>query len=214
MNRFLPPLIFFLTAASAPGLEWVTTHQAVQAAPLRNTAETQFEFTNRTGQAVAITRVDPSCDCLDAEPSVKVVAPGASGHIRVRFTVAGLSGVYHRSITVYSDDAKIPVTLTVALEVPEIASLQPRSLEWTLHGPAETKSVEIGIATDLNLVLGTVTSTNPLFVLQLETIEAGRHYRLLVTPRDTASAVSAAFRIQATASTGQSLIFSAYGNVR
>ena len=214
MNRLLLPFLFLLAAVRLPALEWTTTHQTVQATPLRSTAETQFEFTNRTDRPVTITRVDTSCDCLDAEPDSKVIAPGATGHIRARFTVAGLNGTYHRTITVTSDDAQTPVALTVDLQVPEVASLTPRSLEWALNRPAEAKTVEIQIAAGLDLTLGPVKATSDDFVLQLETIEAGRLYRLHATPRETSQAVSAAFRIHATAGTGQSLIFSAYGNVR
>lgn len=215
MKRLLVTFTFTLTlAAAAPALEWQTTHQAVQASPLQSTAETTFGFANRSDRPVTILAVDSSCDCLDAEPSEKIIAPGATGHIRARFTVTDRSGVYQRTISVTTDESPVPVALTAELNVPEIASLTPRSLEWPRRGPAETKTVEIRIADGVTLTLGEVRPTSDAFTARLETVQAGRHYRLHLTPRSTAEAVSAAFRIHATAATGQALIFSAYGNVR
>ncbi|HEY8995265.1 MAG TPA: DUF1573 domain-containing protein, partial [Lacunisphaera sp.] len=201
-------------AISAPALDWKTTQQIVKAAPLQSTAETAYEFTNRGDKAVTILSVDTSCDCLDAEPSVKVIAPGDTGRIRVRFTIADRSGVFQRLIVVTTDDAKEPAVLTAELNIPEIATLSPRSLEWPLHGPVDPKVVEITIAEGLDLTLGEVRPTSEAFTARLETLEAGRRYRLHLTPRSTAEAVNTAVRIHATTPTGRALIFSAYGNVR
>jgi hypothetical protein len=213
MKRLLC-LALALTAVTAPALDWTNTHQSVQASPLQSTAETTFAFTNRGNQPVTILSVNTSCDCLDAEPSAKVIAPGASGHIRARFTVSDRSGMYQRTISVTTDDAKVPVALTAELNIPEIATLTPRSLEWPLRGPADAKTVEITITDRVSLTLGDVRSTSDAFTARLETVEAGRRYRLHLTPASTTQPVSAAFRIHATAATGQALIFSAYGNVR
>jgi hypothetical protein len=202
-------------AVVSPALEWKTTHQSVQAVPLQSTAEAVFDFVNRSDKPVTITAINTSCDCLDAEPSAKVVAPGAPGNIRARFTVGDRSGLIRRTITVTTDESEIPTALTAELTIPEIATLTPRSLEWGLRGPADTKVVEITIANNtMNLTLGDVRPTSDAFSARLETIETGRRYRLHLTPASTTQPVSAAFRVHATAATGQALIFSAYGNVR
>jgi len=215
MNYFLRLLMLqLLCAVGASALEWRETHQVLKAAPLQSTAAISFAYTNRGDRPVSITRVDTSCDCLDAEPSVTVVAPGETGKINARFTVAGLSGVFHRTITVTSDDVPQPVALTVQLEVPEVATLTPRSLEWKLAGSSETKVVEITLADGLELTLGEVRPTHAVFTTRLETVAPGRHYRLLVTPTDTSQAISAALRIHAATATGRAIIFSAYGNIR
>lgn len=214
MKPLFLSLALAFTAITAPALEWRTTHQSVKAAPLQSTAETAFEFTNRGDKPVTIMSVDSSCDCLDAEPSEKVIAPGATGRIRARFTVADRAGVFQRTIIVTTDDAKEPVALTAELDVPEVATLTPRSLEWPLRGPADPKIVEITIANGLDLTLGDIRPTSDAFTARLEILEAGRRYRLHLTPRSTAETASAAIRIHATSATGRALIFSAYGNVR
>jgi hypothetical protein len=117
-------------------------------------------------------------------------------------------------IIVTSDDAKEPAALTAELDVPEIAILTPRSVEWALHGPAGPKVVEITIADGLALTLGDVRTTSDVFTARLETLEAGRRYRLHLTPRSTDVAVSTAVRIHAATPAGRAIIFSAYGNVR
>jgi hypothetical protein len=217
MHRLLPTLALTFTLAcaiTAPALEWKTTHQSVKAAPLQSTAETSFEFTNRGGKPVTIVSVDTSCDCLDAEPSEKVIAPGATGRIRARFTVSDRSGVFQRVIIVTTDDTKEPAALTAELNVPEIATLTPRSLEWPLQGAASAKVVEIAIAEELVLTLGEVRPTSDAFTARLETVEAGRRYRMHLTPRSTAEAASTAVRIHGNTDTGKAIILSAYGNVR
>jgi hypothetical protein len=211
---FVVSAVAGFTALPAFALEWKSTHQTVKAEPLQSTADTTFVFTNRSDKPVTILSVNTSCDCLDAEPSEKVIAPGASGSVRARFTVSDRSGVYQRVISVVTDESAVPIALTAELNVPEIATLTPRSLEWPLRGPAEAKTVEITITDSVSLTLGDVRSTSDAFTTRLETLEAGRRYRLHLTPASTTQPVSAAFRIHATATTGQALIFSAYGNVR
>lgn len=213
MKLLLSSVVLACTVA-APALEWKNTHQSVQAVPLQSTAEAVFEFVNRSGKPVTILSVNTSCDCLDAEPSEKVVAPDAAGTIRARFTVGDRSGLIRRTISVTTDESEIPVALTAELTIPEIATLTPRSLEWPLRGPADTKVVEIAISNSMDLALGDVRPTSDAFSARLETVEAGRRYRLHLTPASTTQPVSAAFRVHATAATGQALIFSAYGNVR
>jgi hypothetical protein len=206
--------LFGLTPAHA--LEWKATHQSVKAIPLQSTAEAIFEFTNRADKPVTILSVNTSCDCLDAEPSEKVIAPGGSGSIRARFTVGDRSGLIQRVISVATDESDVPIALTAELTVPEIATLTPRSIEWPLRGPADTKIVEVAVAESVSLAINSVRSTSDAFNARLETVDPGRRYRIHLTPASTTQPVSAAFRIHATAAAaaGQAVIFSAYGNVR
>jgi len=195
-------------------LDWKTQQLSVIAAPLKRTAETSFEFTNSGNQPVTIIGVDTSCDCLEATPSARIFAPGASGRISARFTVGDRHGVYERTITVTTDEAGEPVRLSVQLDVPELASLTPRSIDWKLNGTAEEQVIEIRIADGLELDLSNVQSTSAVFTCRLERVEPGRHYRLHLLPKSTREVANAAFRLYAKAKTGQDVVLSAYGNVR
>ena len=214
MTRLALCLRFAPLALPAFALDWKTKERTVKAAPLQRIAETAFEFTNNSAKTVTILGVDTSCDCTEAAPSASTIAPGASGRINARFHLGDRNGAYERSITVTTDEAKEPVTLRVQLDVPELATLTPRSVDWKLNGPAWEKSVDIVIADGLELNVTTVLPTSGLFNHRLETVEAGRHYRLYLSPQNTKEVSNAAFRIYAKAKDGQDLVFSAYGNVR
>ena len=214
MKRLTFCLLFSALAVSSLALDWKTRELSVQATPLQRTAETAFEFTNSSDKTVTILGVDTSCDCLEATPSAQTFAPGASGRITARFTVGDRHGVYERTITVTTDDTKEPVRLRVQLDVPELASLTPRSVDWKLNSPATEQLIEIRIADGLELTVTSVLPTSGLFNHRLETVEAGRHYRLYLAPQNTREATNAAFRIYAKAQTGQDIVLSAYGNVR
>ncbi len=218
MNPRLPVLLVSLLAglaavpASAP--EWKTTHLELKTAPLQRTTETAFEFTNTSDRPVTIKGVDSSCDCLDASASAPVIAPGASGRIQAKFTLGERSGLYRRTIIVTTDEAGPPVALTVELDVPEVATLTPRSLEWKLGGPAGEQTVEVTIAAGIEFGVDEFEPTSDAFTLRLETVEPGRRFRLHATPKSTQTAASAAFRLYGKVANGQNLVLSAYGNVR
>lgn len=210
----LAGLLLSTLALPAVALEWKTQHLSIRAAPLQKTAETLFEFTNTGARTVTILGVDTSCDCLEATPSAQTFAPGAHGRISARFTLGDRQGVYERIITVTTDEAKEPVILRVQLDMPELASLTPRSVEWKLNGPASEQPIDIRIADGLEITIDKVLPTSGLFTCRLETVVSGRHYRLYLAPQNTHEVTNAAFRIYAKAATGQDIVLSAYGNVR
>lgn len=204
----------FTLVASAFALEWQTTHLDLTTAPLQQTTEATFEFTNPSARAVTITGVDSSCDCLEATPSAKVIAPGASGRIHAKFTLADRYGRLKRTILVSTDEGNPPVQLTVQLDIPEAATLSPRSVEWKLGGAVTTQVVELTIATGVELAVHSVQTASDAFATRLEAVEPGRRYHLHVTPKSTAAVANAAFRLHARTPAGRDLVFSAYGNVR
>jgi len=214
MKPFLTfALTVTLAAVSAPALEWKTTHLELKIAPLQRTTETAFAFTNTSDRPVTIKGVDSSCDCLDARASAGVIAPGASGLIHAKFTLGERSGLYRRTIIVTTDESGPPVALTVELDVPEAATLSPRSLEWKIGGPVVGQTVEITVADGIEFTIDEYAPTSDAFILSLETLEPGRRFRLHAVPKSTQAAASAAFRLYGKAG-GQNLVFSVYGNVR
>jgi hypothetical protein len=217
MKRFLSWLSVLLFAASwlpASALEWRTQQLVLKTVPLQRTAETAFDFTNNSGKTVKIVGLDTSCDCTEAAPNAQTFAPGASGRITARFTLGDRQGTYERTITVTTDETNEPVILRVQLDVPELATLTPRSVEWKLNSPAAERTVDLHVTDGLELTVDKVLPTSGLFACRLETVMPGRHYRLHLTPDSTREASNAAFRIYAKAMTGENVVFSAYGNVR
>ena len=216
MKRASLPLFLIATLAAAPAiaLEWKTQHLSIQAAPLQRNAETVFAFTNTGTKPVTITSVDTSCDCLEAKPSAKIFAPGASGTISAHFNLTGAAGRLQRTILVGTDEGTPAVALTVELDVPEVATLTPRSVEWKLGGEAKEATVDITVLPGVELAITSVQPTGDAFTHRLEVVEAGRHFRLHLVPKDASKPANAAFRLFAKAGTGEEIVFSAYANVR
>jgi hypothetical protein len=206
---FIPLLL-----ANASALEWKAQHLSIKAVPLQRTAETTFEFTNTSDRPVTITSIDTSCDCTEATPSAKTFAPGASGTIKAHFSLTGAAGKLQRAIVVSTDEGQPAASLSVELEIPEIAQLTPRAVEWKLGGDPTEAIVEIEVVTGLELTIHDINSTSDAFTHRLEVVVPGRHFRLHLAPKDATKPANAAFRLYARTATGEKLVFSAYANVR
>ncbi len=213
IRRLSQVLLCLAAAASASALEWKTRHLSFEVAPLQKTTDAAFEFTNTSAQPVSITNVESSCDCLDVAPSAAIIAPGESGRINARFTVGDRFGIYRRTILVTTNEGTPPVALAVEFNVAEVASLTPRSVEWPVDGPAREQAVDIVVTPGIELTISHAQATSEEFSHRLETVEAGRHYRLHVTPKSTREIANAAFRLHAKAASGEDLILSAYASV-
>ena len=214
MKPFLALFTLLLAPLSASALEWKSEHASIKAVPLQRKAETVFSFTNTSDRAVTITAIDTSCDCTVATPSAKTFAPGAQGTITAHFDLTGAAGTLQRLIVVSTDEGKPATALAVELEIPDVARLTPRALEWKRGGPADEAAVDIEVTPGIELTIAEVRPTSAAFSHRLEILEAGRHFRLHIAPKDTTKAANAAFRLYAKTAGGEAVVFSAYANVR
>lgn len=206
-------LLFALLTLPATALEWKTKSLTATTAPFQRTQDAVFEFKNTGPQPVKILDLETSCDCLEATAAETVYAPGATGTIKARFTVGDRLGVYDRYVTVVTDEGPEPVRLHLEIEVPDIVVLTPRSLDWKIGEAAREKIVELQVVPGLEITFSQVQTTSGVFAARLETVEAGRHYRVYLKPPDTTLPASAAIRIFGRAVSGESIVVSAYGNV-
>jgi hypothetical protein len=205
--------LFALLALRGAALEWKAVTMSVTTVPFQATQDVVFEFRNDGPRPVRILDVQTNCDCLAADPDRKTYAPGARGAIKASFTIGDRAGPYERVITVVTDESPAPVRLTVRIEVPETAILAPRSVAWKVNDPAAEKTVEVTANAGLEITFAEAVPTNGDFSATLETVAAGRHYRLHVTPRGTARPASAAIRSFGREKSGHDVVVSAYANV-
>ena len=206
--------LFAATGLTGAALEWKTRTLDFTTAPFQTTQDATFGFTNTGRKPVTILEVESNCDCLEAAADQRIYAPGATGVIRASFHVGDRLGLYERLIKVVTDENPEPVRLRVRIEVPELVTLAPRSVAWKLQEPALEKAVDLVVRPGLAINFTRVQPTSGDFTARLETIEAGRHYRVYLQPPRTAEPANAAFRIFGRAATGQDIVVSAYGNVR
>ena len=209
---YLTGLVAIL-ALPVAALEWKAETITVSTLPFQTTQDVSFEFKNNTARPVALLDLQTNCDCLAATADQKIYAPGASGTIKARFTIGDRLGLYERSITVVTDEAASPVRLQVRIMVPEIIRLIPRSVSWALHAAAEEKSIELVPAPGLEISFTDAQATNAAFRTRLETVVAGKRYRLYLKPRSTAEPASAAIRIFGREKSGRAVVVSAYASV-
>lgn len=212
-RRHLLPCLLALLPLSAAALEWKTETLTVSTLPFQTSQDVSFEFKNNTARPVALLDLQTNCDCLAATADQKIYAPGVSGTIKARFTIGDRLGLYERSITVVTDEAASPVRLQVRIMVPEITRLIPRSLTWSLHTAAEEKSIELVPAPGLEISFTDAQATNAAFSTRLETVVAGRHYRLYLKPGSTTEPASAAIRLFGREKSGHDVVVSAYASV-
>jgi len=205
---------FACTTLGGFALEWKALTLTFTTAPFQATQEAVFSFSNTGTKPVRILDVESNCDCLDAAADRQVYAPGESGVIKTNFTVGDRLGLYERRIKVVTDENPEPVRLLVRIEVPELVTLSPRSLAWKLNETATEKAVDLEVIPGVKIEFTRVQPTSGDFDARLETIEAGRRYRVHLKPPATTQPANAAFRIFGRAASGQDIVVSAYGNVR
>lgn len=203
-----------LTLPAARALEWVSERFEGATAPLQTTLDVAFSFKNTSDKPVTIRAVQTNCDCLGASANKSTFAPGESGVVTARFTVGDRIGTYERAISVVTDDAPTAKRLSVRIEVPEAAVVTPNILLWPIGSPGEEKSVDVRSAAALLINFTETFATNTDFQVRLETVEAGRHYRMHIKPGSTQVAANAAVRLKGATPEGQVVIVSAYANVR
>lgn len=214
MFRHLLLPCWFVAALPAHALEWKEQTLSFTTAPFQLTQEAVFKFKNASDRPVRILEVESNCDCLDAAADRPVYPPGATGEIKSNFHVGDRLGLYERRIKVVTDESPDPVRLLVRIEVPEIVQVTPRSVAWKLNEDPTEKSVELQVIPGVTVNFTQVLPTSGDFRARLETVEAGRRYRVHLKPPATAQPANAAFRIHGRAASGQDVIVSAYGNVR
>lgn len=82
--------------------------------------EQQIKYTNSGKKNLDIRAIQSNCSCLIATFDKKVLKPGESGFITLKFDTNGRSGTQNKSITVYSTDPRYPVQrITVSAYVQE-----------------------------------------------------------------------------------------------
>jgi hypothetical protein len=105
--------------------------------------------------------------------------------------------------------------LTVRVEVPEIATVSPRTLAWSIGDKDAVERVAlVEVAAGLAVEFSEVGYSGPGFRARLETAGAAGKFRVWVKPDSTAAAASAAVRLIGREKSGRSVVVSVYASVR
>ncbi|HRY33444.1 MAG TPA: DUF1573 domain-containing protein [Bacteroidales bacterium] len=74
------------------------------------TVDFTYVFTNKGKSDLLIRKVKASCGCTVSDLDKELLKPGESGHLKISFNSAGMSGKQSKSITVISNDPEKPVS--------------------------------------------------------------------------------------------------------
>jgi Protein of unknown function (DUF1573) len=203
-----------LSCANVFALEWRQTVIEAKTEPFQQILSIVFDFKNAGSKPVVIQEIQTSCHCLSATSNKQIYAPGETGQLTAKFTIGDRIGLYERQVTVISDDSSAPQRLTVKIDVPDIATATPRSLEWAIGSAASEQTVEIRAVDKLYLEFSEAVPTSKLFQARLEVIEAGHLYKLHLKPTGTATATSAAIRVHGHDRAGHNVLVNAYVLIR
>jgi hypothetical protein len=200
-------------ASSGFALDWKAGALNVTTAPFQQEISVNFEFSNHGPKPVTIRDIETSCSCVRADSNRKTYNPGSSGTITATFTVGDRSGLYERILTVITDENDPPARLMLRVEVPDVALVTPRSVSWQLGGDPAEKIVDVKSSEGLEIIFSKAESTSNAFTTRLETVEAGRLYRLHIKPDATNHGDGAAIRIYGREKSGHDVLLSAYASI-
>ncbi|MGA1236646.1 MAG: DUF1573 domain-containing protein [Limisphaerales bacterium] len=107
----------------------------------------RFDFKNSGSAPLEITKVTTACGCTAPGEWDKLVQPGQTGGIPIKFYSGSFSGDVKKSITVLSNDPQNPnITLSIQADVWSPIEITPRSLVFQYDpGAAEGEEKEIVI---------------------------------------------------------------------
>ena len=154
----------------------------------QETLEADFAFESTGEDAAVIKRFEAACSCLEAQISdggrLKW-EPGEKGTIKGLFKVGNLRGTFDKEITILMADGE-EHTLTVRMTMPELLTIEPKTLKWEEGAEVVKKSFDITLSEEEAIKILSISGTNEeKFSSKLETVEEGKKYRLWVTPSDT-----------------------------
>lgn len=186
---------------SAGGLNFPESTKEIKAPADAVEIVADFPFTNSSDKAVEIKRYDAGCSCMavGVEGGKLIYQPGESGVIRAKFDMSNYSGDVEKPIGIWldGDPEKAPsVTLLVKAHIPEVVRIEPKTVKWDVGSPAAPQTMKITIEGEDKVHVLSVSNSNENFLKELKTIEDGRSYELVITPKDTSISGLSVFRFE------------------
>lgn len=160
-----------------------------------------FPFRNDGRKTIHIVKSESGCSCLDVGVAGGKFeyAPGEVGVIRAVFDLRNYSGTIDRLISIWhGEDKNAPsaTRLTVRAHIPVLVSVEPKTLSWETRSDPAPGVIHIVMDPAEKIHVTDTSSSSENFTIELKTLEAGRRYDLIVTPKTTETPGMAVFRIQ------------------
>ncbi|BDS07513.1 hypothetical protein NT6N_25530 [Oceaniferula spumae] len=195
-TRILPCLLLTVLAPlqvqAANGLTFASNRVDVTAKPDALKLTVPYTFENTSKRTITISRWDSACSCLSAriQDGKMAYKPGEKGKILIDFELGSFSGTQVKTVMLWTEDdsAERPSTvLTVAIKIPVLFDITPKTIFWDQGGEKETKSFKLKVNHDKPIRILNHSGTNAAFPYTIKTIRDGWEYELVVTPSDVST---------------------------
>jgi hypothetical protein len=145
-----------------------------------------FRFKNSGDAPVTITSVRTSCGCTSANLTKKDYAPGESGELKVTYRFAGQVGAQEKTISVTTSDAPDrPTILALRVQIPELVTVSPRMLWWSVGEAATEKRATITVNPAVKAEVTSEPPDNVTVTARLVAQPDGHAYVLSMRPGST-----------------------------
>jgi Protein of unknown function (DUF1573) len=196
-------------------LKWDQPQQAFNAQPGEKAVTAKYRFTNTGPLPVAILDVRPSCGCTSATLAKKEYAPGESGEIDAKFNFAGHVGHQEKWIYVTTNLAGTdPTVLSLAVDIPPEVAIEPEFVMWRIGDPLKPKTMRVVIPDGIPAKMIAVQVDNDSMQVQLQEVQAGKEWRVKVTPTSTSEPVKAVVSIRSDYPATHPVTYTAYARVQ
>lgn len=188
---FALALLLFSAGNATAGIVFEKTVVTVPCAIGQNIVTAEIPFKVEGTATLSVTQIRTGCDCTVAEADAPEYAPGKTGKIKIKFTAGERTGRQNKTITVKTSDGREAVAF-FRTNVPRILAFTPAFVFWKKNETPAAKEIEVKIVTEKQInITGFVASPEGVFAVELKTLEPGKRHTLKITPKDTASPVTA-----------------------
>ncbi len=142
-----------------------------------------FILTNTSDRVVQIASVRAGCGCLATDLASESVAPGCAVELVASMKLVGRKGAQRKTIYVEADGGvNTPLRLEFEGNVVPPIEVMPEGIHFgaqAAEGNLEQSVMVLGMGSTPFQIKG-VKSSSPQFAAEVETVEAGKRYRLKV----------------------------------
>lgn len=172
-------------AAQPSPLQWDKTEATLSAEAGETRSEAVFTLKNNSDKPVTILRMEMDCSCLQESTGIigRPIEPNASSRMVISFTPGLLTKAGDHKIAIHTDLQTELSVITVHTRSVSLITLEPEVPSWKQGEAPVEKSILIKSVKDLEIK--GLQSTSSDFESRLETVEAGRQWKLFIRPKDT-----------------------------
>ena len=171
--------------------------KAVTTTPDATIVRVQFPFENKSDKNITIKSFDAPCTCMGALLSREdkkeelTFKPGDKAILTGVLELEKFKGTIDKDIVVNTDQEgeHAKFVLTARVTIPIIIGLDKENMNWELNGEKKTHVAHIKVNHDepINIIRHNAGfGADKDFDFKFETIEAGKEYKVTVTPKTTA----------------------------